>query len=169
MKNTFSLLFCILISQSNKAQDITYLPLENCNLRIANDLWLKEYDNALTIDEKLILVKKKISSDTVYVFNNDPELYCDYKARHILFYQNNEKVQCELTNSKECKVLIDNLKAEDVSEIQISQIPRWKRAFYCTDPTPVPREIFILIKTNNKVLKKEIKKYRRLTLALTLP
>jgi len=36
-------------------------------------------------------------------------------------------------------------------------MPYWKRGFYCSEPTPIPRVIIISLKTDSKELKKDIK------------
>ena len=62
-----------------------------------------------------------------------------------------------LTNEQDVSELIKKMDSINISSIDLIKMPYWKRGLYCSEPTPLPRVIMIILKTENKILKKEIK------------
>ena len=149
MKFLLSFLICVFaFGQENKTK---------CDLRIANEKWIEKYDKTSSITEKINLVKIKIKSDSIYKENNDPDLYCDYKAKFILSYPKRKRLSLYLTNEKHIAELISKMDSTNITSIDLIKMPYWKRGFYCSEPTPLPRVIMVFLKTENKILKKETK------------
>jgi len=128
-----------------------------CDLRIANDKWIEKFNKTNSISKKINLVKLKIKSDSIFQENNDPNLYCDYKAKFILNYRKKKRFNVFLTNEKNRTQLIHKLNSTNIISIDLIKMPYWKRGFYCANPEPIPRLIYIGLNTNDKELKKEIK------------
>lgn len=130
---------------------------KKCDLRIANDYWLEKFDKTNSLAEKIDLIKIKIKSDSIFKTNNDPDLYCDYKAEFILNYKKRKRLGLYLTNSKEASELIEKMDSTNITSINLVKMPYWKRGLYCSNPAPLPRVILVILKTESKALKKEIK------------
>ncbi|PNQ75361.1 hypothetical protein C1T31_04315 [Hanstruepera neustonica] len=150
MKFLLCFLICVLtFGQENKTK---------CDLRIANEKWIEKYEKTSSLTEKINLVKIKIKSDSIYKENNDPELYCDFKAKFILSYSKRKRLSIYLTNEKNVAELISKMDSTNINSIDLIKMPHWKRGLYCSEPIALPRVIMIFLKTENKLLKKEIKK-----------
>jgi len=147
-------LICFLICAFSYGQNST----TKCDLRIANDKWIEKFDKASSNTEKVNLVKLKIKSDSIFQENNDPDLYCDYKANFILSYTKRKRLSLYLTNENNRSELIQKIDSTNITSIDLIKMPYWKRGFYCSEPTPIPRVIIISLKTDSKELKKDIKK-----------
>ena len=68
-----------------------------------------------------------------------------------------KRLQLYLNTDSESDKLVDKIDSTNITSIDLYVMPYWKRGFYCTNPKPIPRTIFILLNTNDRNLKKNIK------------
>ena len=108
--------------------------LDSCNLKYKNIDWKASFNNAITKEEKLILIREKIISDTIYkeykpkiITRCSPSLYaevvdknennCGVKILFALNYTKKKSVILDLNKNPEYLIIIEKLNDLNIQKI----------------------------------------------------
>lgn len=143
---------------------------EKCDLEKRNSIWLEEINREKNDSIRILKIKEKINSDTIYKRAIDKNLIirdsflnfenvdsngnlCGTKILFILYYKKRKSIYLNLEQNPEYKEIVENLNVRNVN-------------VYILNPTSGATAIYgvrgssgaVVLKTNDKNLKKLIKK-----------
>ena len=127
-----------------------------CELRIANENWLQQYNQTNLVDKQLNLIVQKVLADTIFAANEDPDLNCNYKI-HFQINDHSRKNLRVVLNKEVIEKLLPKLIKANIKSISKAVLPYWKRGFYCSSPEPLPRIISIEITSKGSEVRKILK------------
>lgn len=125
--------------------------------RVESDIWIKNYRNLQTDEERLSEIKKKIYSDTLY-YNYKKRIILDNKvkdsSKHIckaLIYliSNEELIDLDLQENPTLKDFINDLNLKKISSIRLLEYPENMASFGTNGMCGV-----IYLECSNKFFKK---------------